>query len=110
MAPPAKPSKRSRRPGCSPRRLPSAWEDADVNGHPPRSWREVIRLARLRSLDAERALERGKILGQRRDRTFESIAVRIAQLLVALETAVLRLYLARRVSTLAKFSRRRALS
>src|ERR1700722_5503233 len=90
MAPPAKPIRRSRLPGCSPRRASPASDEADENGQPPRSWRDVIRLVRLRSLDAERALERGKILGERRDRPFKRIAVRVRQLLIALEASVLR--------------------
>ena len=90
MAPPAKPRRRSRLAGCGPPRLSLTSDEADENGQPPRSWRDVIRLVRLRSLDAERARERGQVLGERRDRTLKRIAVRVGQLLIALEASVLR--------------------
>src|ERR1700722_4014704 len=90
MAPPAKPRRRSRLAGCGPPRLSLTSDEADENGQPPRSWRDVIRLVRLRSLDAERALERGQVLGERRDRTLKRIAIWVRQLLIALEASVLR--------------------
>src|SRR3984957_14604508 len=50
-----------------------------------------MRFAPVRSsLDAERALERGEILGERRDRPLECGAVMVRELLIALKPAVLR--------------------
>src|ERR1700688_4226968 len=88
MAPTPKPIRRPRLPGCSPRRGSPASDEADENGHPPRSWRDLIPFAR--SLDAERALERGKILGERRDRPLERGAVVVRELLIALKPSVRR--------------------
>ena len=79
------------------------------NGQPPDPARSHS-VRRSRSLDAQRALQGRKILGQRRDRRLKRVAVLLAELVVGLEPAVLRPVFRQQRVDLAKLSFSRPLS